>query len=165
MDEKHTPKRVASHSAPDKKKIALIAGGAAAAVLLGGYLGLCAWAGSSQNIFPGVCVAGVPVGGMSRQDALSLLEENLGQVSSQVTLPLEYGHWTGEITAAAVQAGVGRHVNGGAGQGPRARSAGHAGPGLNYSIYTRSGNRASLWLKNAGCRSHQTVCQSPKRAA
>ena len=103
MDEKHTPKRVASHSAPDKKKIALIAGGAAAAVLLGGYLGLCAWAGSSQNIFPGVCVAGVPVGGMSRQDALSLLEENLGQVSSQVTLPLEYGHWTGEITAAAVQ--------------------------------------------------------------
>ena len=103
MDEKHTPKRVASHSAPDKKKIALIAGGAAAAVLLGGYLGLCAWAGSSQNIFPGVCVAGVPVGGMSRQDALSLLEENLGQVSGQVTLPLEYGHWTGEITAAAVQ--------------------------------------------------------------
>ena len=103
MDEKHTPKRVASHSAPDKKKIALIAGGAAAAVLLGGYLGLCAWAGSSQNIFPGVCVAGVPVGGMNRQDALSLLEENLGQVSGQVTLPLEYGHWTGEITAAAVQ--------------------------------------------------------------
>ena len=103
MDEKHTPKRVASHSAPDKKKIALIAGGAAAAVLLGGYLGLCAWAGGSQNIFPGVCVAGVPVGGMSRQDALSLLEENLGQVSGQVTLPLEYGHWTGEITAATVQ--------------------------------------------------------------
>ena len=103
MEDLHVPKRVAENPNP-KKKIALIAAGSAAVVLLGGYLGLCAWVGGSPDILKGVSVAGVPVGGMSRQEALAALDENLGQVSGQVTLPLEYGHWAGEITAAAVHA-------------------------------------------------------------
>ncbi len=103
MEDLHVPKRVAENPNP-KKKIALIAAGSAAVVLLGGYLGLCAWVGGSPDILKGVSVAGVPVGGMSCQEALAALDENLGQVSDQVTLPLEYGHWAGEITAAAVHA-------------------------------------------------------------
>ena len=106
MGETHVPKRVAGQSKdPDlnkKKKIALIAAGGVAVVLLGGYLGLCAWVGSSSAILNGVSVAGVPVGGMTREQALAALEEQLGQVSD-VTVPLEYGPWEGEITAAAVQ--------------------------------------------------------------
>ncbi|MBM6682194.1 hypothetical protein, partial [Pseudoflavonifractor capillosus] len=39
---------------------------------------------------------------MTQEQALSALEENLGQVSN-VALPLEYGPWEGEITAAAVR--------------------------------------------------------------
>ena len=101
MGEVHTPKRIAN--SPGKgTRTALIAAGCVAAVLLGGYLGLCAWVGSSAHILNGVSVAGVPVGGLTREQALETLEDNLGQVSN-VTLPLEYGPWEGKITAAAVQ--------------------------------------------------------------
>ena len=101
MEEVHTPKRVAAQPGR-RRKIALIAAGCAAAVLLAAYLGLCAWVGGSPNILKGVSVAGVPVGGLTREQALETLEDNLGQVSS-VALPLEYGPWEGEITAAAVR--------------------------------------------------------------
>ena len=101
MEKVHTPKRVAAQPG-QRGKIALIAAGCAAAVLLAAYLGLCAWVGGSPNILKGVSVAGVPVGGLTREQALETLEDNLGQVSS-VTLPLEYGPWEGEITAAAVR--------------------------------------------------------------
>ena len=87
MEEVHTPKRVAAQPG-QRRKIALIAAGCAAAVLLAAYLGLCAWVGGSPNILKGVSVAGVPVGGLTREQALETLEDNLGQVSS-VTLPLE----------------------------------------------------------------------------
>ena len=101
MENVHTPKRVAAQPGR-RRKIALIAAGCAAAVLLAAYLGLCAWVGGSPNILKGVSVAGVPVGGLTREQALETLEDNLGQVSS-VALPLEYGPWEGEITAAAVR--------------------------------------------------------------
>ena len=101
MENVHTPKRVAAQPGR-RRKIALIAAGCAAAVLLAAYLGLCAWVGGSPNILKGVSVAGVPVGGLTREQALETLEDNLGQVSN-VALPLEYGPWEGEITAAAVQ--------------------------------------------------------------
>ena len=101
MEKVHTPKRVAAQPG-QRGKIALIAAGCAAAVLLAAYLGLCAWVGGSPNILKGVSVAGVPVGGLTREQALETLEDNLGQVSS-VALPLEYGPWEGEITAAAVR--------------------------------------------------------------
>ena len=101
MEKQNVPQRAAEGSG-SRKKIAAIVAACVAAVLLGGYLGLCAWVGSSANIMAGISVAGVPVGGMSREQALETLEENLGQVAN-VTLPLEYGPWQGEITATAVQ--------------------------------------------------------------
>ena len=63
---------------------------------------MCACVDSSPTILLGVSAAGVPVGGMTQEQALSALEENLGQVSN-VALPLEYGPWEGEITAFAVR--------------------------------------------------------------
>ena len=101
MEKQNVPQRAAEGSG-SRKKIAAIVAACVAAVLLGGYLGLCAWVGSSANIMAGISVAGVPVGGLTREQALETLEENLGQVAN-VTLPLEYGPWQGEITATAVQ--------------------------------------------------------------
>ena len=62
---------------------------------------MCGWVDSSPKILLGVSVAGVPVGGMTQEQARSALEENLEQVSN-VVLPLEYGPWKGEITASTV---------------------------------------------------------------
>ena len=102
MKGQHVPQRAAGN--PNKtKKIALIAAGAAVGVLAAGYLGLCAWVGNSPAILDGVSVAGVSVGGMTREQALAVLEDRLGQVSSQVSLPLEYGPWEGELSASAAQ--------------------------------------------------------------
>ena len=102
MEKQHVPQRVAKNS-NQTKKIALLAAGGAVAVLLAGYLGLCAWVGNSPAILDGVSVAGVPVGGLTREQALETLESRLEQVSGQVVLPLEYGSWEGEITAGAVE--------------------------------------------------------------
>ena len=88
--------------ATSKKKATLAFVGGITTILLGGYIVLCAWVDSSPKILLGVSAAGVPVGGMTQEQALSALEENLGQVSN-VALPLEYGPWEGEITASAVR--------------------------------------------------------------
>ena len=101
MEKQHIPQRIASDPKQTKKRCLLVVG-VIAAVLLGGYLGLCVWVGSSAYIMQGVSVTGVPVGGLTREQALETLETNLGQISHQVTLPLEYGPWEGEITAAAI---------------------------------------------------------------
>ena len=82
MEKQHVPQRVAKNS-NQTKKIALLAAGGAVAVLLAGYLGLCAWVGNSPAILDGVSVAGVPVGGLTREQALETLESRLEQVSGQ----------------------------------------------------------------------------------
>ena len=56
------------------KKIWIIVG-AAAGVLLAAYLGLCAWVGSMDTIFPNVSVLGVDVSGMTQEQAKTALED------------------------------------------------------------------------------------------
>ena len=51
------------------KKIWVISG-TAAAVLLGGYLGLCAWVNGTDRILPNVSVAGLDVSGMTVEEAI-----------------------------------------------------------------------------------------------
>ena len=102
MEETHVPQRLAERPG-GKKKVALIVVGGVAAVLLGGYLGLCAWVGSSSAVLRGVSVAGVPVGGMTKEQAVETLKDQLGQAAGQVAVPLEYGPWEGELPAGAVQ--------------------------------------------------------------
>ena len=48
------------------KKIWIIVG-AVAGILLAAYLGLCAWVGSMDTIFPNVSVLGVDVSGMTQE--------------------------------------------------------------------------------------------------
>lgn len=58
------------------------------------------WAGS-QTIMKGVHVGGVSVGGMTQEQAKSTLEQSMTQAKS-VTLPVEYGTWSGSISGSAL---------------------------------------------------------------
>ena len=84
-----------------KKKALLIGIGAAVIVLAGAYAGLCAWVGSSQTILKGVTVGGVSVGGMTQEQAKSTLEQSMDEIKS-LTVPLEYGTWSGSIQGTAL---------------------------------------------------------------
>lgn len=66
--------REAKVSGTDKT---LIGAGAAAAVVLAGYLGLCAWAYGQDTAMPNVSAAGVDVSGMTAQQAEQAVEAEL----------------------------------------------------------------------------------------
>ena len=85
-----------------KKKFLLLGLGAAVVVVLGAYAGLCAWVGGSQTILKGVSVGGVSVGGMTQEQAQSALEDSMIQAQA-VSLPLEYGTWSGSIQGSALE--------------------------------------------------------------
>ena len=85
-----------------KKKICIIAG-AAAGLLLCAYLGLCAWVGSMDTIYPNVSVMGVDVSGMTLSQAQTAVEEALEQEGDQISVVLRYGDWSGQITAAQMK--------------------------------------------------------------
>lgn len=72
-----------------KKKICIIAG-AAAGLLLCAYLGLCAWVGSMDTIYPNVSVLGVDVSGMTLSQAQTAVEEALEQNGENIQLSLAY---------------------------------------------------------------------------
>lgn len=84
-----------------KKKALMLGIGAAAVVVVGAYAGLCAWVGSTPTIMKGVHVGGVSVGGMTQEQAKSTLEQSLDQVKD-LTVPLEYGTWSGSIQGTAL---------------------------------------------------------------
>lgn len=61
----------------------------AAAVALGIFLGVFIWGASlkgSDTIFPNVCVSGVNIGGMEREEAIEALEESLSKTYAERTL-------------------------------------------------------------------------------
>ena len=80
------------------KKIWMISG-AAAAVLLGGYLGLCAWVGGSDQILPNVSVAGLDVSGMTEAEAETALSDAMAEYVSQIIGAVSYGDQLWSITA------------------------------------------------------------------
>ena len=80
------------------KKIWMISG-AAAAVLLGGYLGLCAWVGGSDQILPNVSVAGLDVSGMTEAEAETALSDAMAEYGSQIIGAVSYGDQLWSITA------------------------------------------------------------------
>lgn len=97
-----TGQRVEKKPGGGAKKIWIIAG-AAVGILLCAYLGLCAWVGSSDKIFPNVSVLGVDVSGMTQSQAQAAVEEALEQEGDQISVVLRYGDWSGEITAAQMK--------------------------------------------------------------
>ena len=88
---------------PGMPKKGLIVAGVVVGVLAAAYLGLCAWTGQSQTIFPHTSVAGVDVSGMTTAQAAQTLSGELEQAAGSVSLPLAYGHWEGTLEGGAVE--------------------------------------------------------------
>lgn len=65
-------------------KAALIAIGAALALLAGSYLGLCAYAGSLDTFYPNCAINGVNVAGLTVQEA----QEKLARETPNRKIPL-----------------------------------------------------------------------------
>ena len=81
-----------------KKKKLGIALGAAAGVVLAGYLGLCAWVGGSGEIMPNVTVGGLDLSGQRLETAQAVVEQALEEHGSKATVTLTYGSWSGSIS-------------------------------------------------------------------
>lgn len=82
------------------KKGAVLAG-VIAAVLLCGYLGLCAWVGGRNVIMPHVGISGLDVSGMTRDQAADALKNALAEESGDpITLNISCEGWSGQLSAA-----------------------------------------------------------------
>ena len=82
------------------RKGAVLAG-VAAAVVLCGYLGLCAWAGGRDAILPHVSISGLDVSGMTRDQAADALKNALAEESGDpITLNISCEGWSGQLSAA-----------------------------------------------------------------
>ena len=82
------------------RKGAVLAGVAAAAVLCG-YLGLCAWAGGRDAILPHVSISGLDVSGMTQDQAADALKNALAEESGDpITLNISCEGWSGQLSAA-----------------------------------------------------------------
>ena len=79
-------KRSAQAEKPKGGKIALIAALAVVVVLVGGYLILCAAAGSG-TFLPNTTIAGVDLSGQTREQALDTLKTQLPDRLSQLSVP------------------------------------------------------------------------------
>lgn len=100
------------------RKGAVLAG-VAAAVVLCGYLGLCAWAGGRDAILPHVSISGLDVSGMTQDQAADALKNALAEESGDpITLNISCEGWSGQLSAARPGRGPGGH-----------RPGGHAGRG------------------------------------
>ena len=82
------------------RKGAVLAG-VAAAVVLCGYLGLCAWAGGRDAILPHVSISGLDVSGMTQDQAADTLKNALAEESGDpITLNISCEGWSGQLSAA-----------------------------------------------------------------
>ena len=112
---RNTPKNT-----PKKVPVGLIAGLIAAAVLaaaVGGYFGLCSWVSGNGRLLPGaVAVDGTgeavaDLGKLTREDALSVVSQEMEQRMENRKLTLLYGNGkrvelTGELMACSPEAAV-----------------------------------------------------------
>ena len=88
--------------APGGRKRSWIVLAAVLAVLVGGYLGLCAWVGA-QGVLPHVTAGGLDLSGMSEEQAALALEEAAAQAAPGLWVELRYGDWSGTLTGEDVE--------------------------------------------------------------
>ena len=69
------------------------------AVVLVGYVGLCAWADSRSTAFPNVTVAGQDVSGMDMLQVKQLAKEMLEEKASEAVVTMTCGDWKQTICA------------------------------------------------------------------
>ena len=84
MGKRELSKEPAGEQGGRKNKKIWIISGTAAAVLLGGYLGLCAWVNGSDRILPNVSVAGLDVSGMTAAEAETALDRAMEEHGGQI---------------------------------------------------------------------------------
>ena len=84
-------------------KLPWVITGLVAGTALAGYLGLCAWVGGQQTIFPNVSVLGIDLSGMTAEQAGSTLAQTMAQEGGQVKVTLRYQDWSGELTAGELE--------------------------------------------------------------
>lgn len=85
-----------------KSKLPVIAGGAAA-LLLAGYIGLCAWVGGQDKVMPNVSMAGIDLSGMTESQALDAVTAAQAEVRDQVSVKLYYGDWSTVLPGSAFE--------------------------------------------------------------
>lgn len=97
-----------------KKKVILAAAGGLTALILLGYLCLCIFVGASDRILPGVYAGEVPLGGMTKQEAVRSMEEWLERGYAQANYELRCGDSTvrldGSIAAVDAQNGAAQYA-------------------------------------------------------
>ena len=83
-----------------KKKMWLIVTGVVLGALLMAYLGLCAWVGTMDRIFPNTTIAGLDVSGMTVEQARKALDQAMAEYGDEIAGTITYGEWRGTITAS-----------------------------------------------------------------
>ena len=99
MGKRELSKEPAGEQGRAKNKKIWMISGAAAAGLLGGYLGLCAWVSGSDRILPNVSVAGLDVSGMTAAEAETALSGAMAEHGSQIIGAVSYEDQLWSITA------------------------------------------------------------------
>ena len=110
MGEKKTGKRLAKEDAGSRSgRRWIIAAAVLAAVLLAGYLGLCAWVGACGTTLPGITAGGVSLGGLSQSEVDLRLEEELVRRYAEQTVVLEIDgvHTTYPVSGSVLTADTG----------------------------------------------------------
>ena len=82
-----------------KKKTWLIVTGVVLGALLAAYLGLCAWVGTMDRIFPNTTIAGLDVSGMTAAEAETALSGAMAEHGSQIIGAVSYEDQLWSITA------------------------------------------------------------------
>ena len=100
---------------PGGAKKGLLIAAAVVGVLATAYLGLCAWVGSQQTIFPHVSVLGLDVSGMTAEQAEDSLARAADEAGDEVSVTLRSGSWQEVMTADQLEvdwAGLARTAQG-----------------------------------------------------
>ena len=80
-----------------KRKLPMMMGGAAA-VLLAGYIGLCAWVGAQDQVMPNVSVSGMDLSGMTAEEVTLTVDSAESNLAGDVSVKLVCGSWSGVLT-------------------------------------------------------------------
>ena len=80
-----------------KRKLPMMMGGAAA-VLLAGYIGLCAWVGAQGQVMPNVSVSGMDLSGMTAEEVTLTVDSAESNLAGDVSVKLVCGSWSGVLT-------------------------------------------------------------------
>ncbi|MBM6977014.1 VanW family protein, partial [Intestinimonas butyriciproducens] len=110
MEEKNTGKRLAKDGGEVRRgREGPIVAGVLVAVLAASYLGLCTWVGASGTTLPGTTAGGMDLGGLTRTQVESRLEEELAQhyTGKEITLQVEGANQSYAVSGSVLSVDTG----------------------------------------------------------